>query len=373
MQKSGLKKKDAERFAITVFEVVKDGLATDRIVKIKGFGTFKVVDMEARESVNVNNGERVLIEGYGKVTFTADTTMKELVNRPFSQFETVVLNEGVTFDDDALDGMDLDADEATDDEDIQTPEPTAAVAEEPVAAEEPAILETEPDVEKETLDFAEEEPEPELEEENPESNEEQPTQSEFYDGEEAESSEPYVLHRSWLWWTGALTACVCSFAIGYFVGIKHAPTEAAADRLEPATLVADTTKTAMVKADSLSKADTTVVKKADSAVLEKADTEVVKKAEVAAVKPKTPAPTALDYEKMDVRVRTGAYRIVGDDYEVKVKAGDNMDRIARRTLGPGMECYIEVYNGIKGSADLKAGQKLKIPKIELKHKKTINK
>ena len=97
--KSGLKKKDAERFATTLFEVVKDGLVSDRLVKVKGLGTFKVIDIEARESVNVNTGERVLIEGHEKISFTPDSTMKELVNKPFSQFETVVLNEGVEFDD----------------------------------------------------------------------------------------------------------------------------------------------------------------------------------------------------------------------------------------------------------------------------------
>ena len=89
ISKSGLKKKDAERFATTIFEVVKDGLESERLVKIKGLGTFKVIDIEARESVNVNTGERVLIEGHGRVTFTPDSTMKELVNKPFSQFETV--------------------------------------------------------------------------------------------------------------------------------------------------------------------------------------------------------------------------------------------------------------------------------------------
>ena len=95
--KGGLKKKDAERFAMTVFDIVKDGLAADRLVKIKGLGTFKLIDIDSRESVNVNTGERVLIEGHEKVTFTPDTAMKDLVNKPFSQFETVVLNEGVDF------------------------------------------------------------------------------------------------------------------------------------------------------------------------------------------------------------------------------------------------------------------------------------
>ena len=99
VDKCGLKKKEAERFASVAFEVVKDGLKEDRQVKIKGLGTFKVVNIESRESINVNTGERVVIEGHSKISFTPDSTMKELVNKPFSQFDTVVLNEGVYFDD----------------------------------------------------------------------------------------------------------------------------------------------------------------------------------------------------------------------------------------------------------------------------------
>ena len=76
---------------------------------------------------------------------------------------------------------------------------------------------------------------------------------------------------------------------------------------------------------------------------------------------------------MDARVRTGAYRIVGTDYQVTVRAGETTARIARRTLGPDMECYIEVYNGIKSNSELKAGQKLNIPKLQWKKKKkTVN-
>ena len=99
IEKSGLTKKDADLFVMTMFELVKEGLETDRLVKIKGLGTFKIIDIEARESVNVNTGERVVIEGHDNITFTPDATMKELVNKPFSQFETVALNEGVNFDD----------------------------------------------------------------------------------------------------------------------------------------------------------------------------------------------------------------------------------------------------------------------------------
>ena len=98
-ERHGLTKKDASGFVGALFDVVRQALERDRIVKIKGFGTFKIIDVDARESVNVNTGERVLIEGHNKITFTPDALMKELVNKPFSQFETVVLNEGVDFED----------------------------------------------------------------------------------------------------------------------------------------------------------------------------------------------------------------------------------------------------------------------------------
>ena len=99
MQKNGFEKAEANRFASAMFALIQERLETDLLVKVKGFGTFKIIGVEARESVSVRTGERVVIDGHSKVTFTPDTTMKELVNKPFSQFETVVLNEGVEFDD----------------------------------------------------------------------------------------------------------------------------------------------------------------------------------------------------------------------------------------------------------------------------------
>ena len=91
--------KEAEKFVSSMFDVMNEGLKTDKLVKVKGLGTFKVQAVKPRESVNVNTGERVLIEGHDKVSFTPDTTMKELVNKPFALFETVVLNDGVDFAD----------------------------------------------------------------------------------------------------------------------------------------------------------------------------------------------------------------------------------------------------------------------------------
>ena len=99
VEKNGLDKRTAEQFAQTLFAVISEGLERDGLVKVRGLGTFKIVEVSDRESVSVSTGERVLIQGHSKVTFTPDATMKELVNKPFSQFETVALNEGVDFED----------------------------------------------------------------------------------------------------------------------------------------------------------------------------------------------------------------------------------------------------------------------------------
>lgn len=94
-QRSGTSKKDGETFVRSFFEVLEQYLLQDKIVKIKGLGTFKIVEVSGRDSVNVNTGERIHIKGHSKVTFTPDTALRDHVNRPFADFETVILNEGV--------------------------------------------------------------------------------------------------------------------------------------------------------------------------------------------------------------------------------------------------------------------------------------
>ena len=98
VDKHGLSQNDAENFVTTLFDVLNEGLHKEKIVKIKGLGTFKVIDVRERESINVNTGERVLIDSHGKITFTPDAVMRDLINKPFAQFETVILNEGVDLD-----------------------------------------------------------------------------------------------------------------------------------------------------------------------------------------------------------------------------------------------------------------------------------
>lgn len=93
--KHGMEKKDAELFIKGVFELVEEALAIEKYVKVKGLGIFKLTDVESRESINVNTGERIEIQGHTKISFTPDNSIKELINKPFSHFETVILNDGV--------------------------------------------------------------------------------------------------------------------------------------------------------------------------------------------------------------------------------------------------------------------------------------
>ena len=392
--KSKLKKKDADRFANTIFEVVKDGLATDRLVKIKGLGTFKVIDIESRESVNVNTGERVVIEGHEKVTFTPDTTMKELVNKPFSQFETVVLNEGVEFDDPVEPEEPVEAGEAVEAvETVEPVEPVEAVEPvqedapilqfvEPIEEQEPQVeeppveepaVEEEPVVDEPTVEEepAVEEPEPKAEvtpeppvEETPE-----PESEEEFDESILEEMELNRKYRNKLrnWAIVALFACAGSFVAGYFVGHHQSEAIEATNMDEVAVGVQEETdSSAVVQKDAATEAvaPDTMPSKSQSA-------ENVAPVPVPVTTPTTPAAAApagdySKYEQMDGRVRTGAYRIVGTAEEVKAKEGETVGRISRRYLGPDMECYVEVYNGLKASTQLKAGQTIKIPKLEVK-------
>lgn len=97
--KRGLTQAEAERFIATMFEVAGDGIQEDKLLKMKWLGTFKITSVKDRESVDVNTGERILIEGRDKISFTPDNILKEIVNKPFAQFETVVVNDGIDFSD----------------------------------------------------------------------------------------------------------------------------------------------------------------------------------------------------------------------------------------------------------------------------------
>ena len=155
-EKQGMNKKDAEVFVRTMFELIEEALATEKYVKIKGFGTFKLTEVDSRESVNVNTGERIEIQGHTKISFTLDATMKDLINKPFSHFETVILNEGVELEDTPVETSEEIVQEEIISETILTEEP--AIMEEPqpepfveTPIEEEIIVE-EPTVEEQTIE-----------------------------------------------------------------------------------------------------------------------------------------------------------------------------------------------------------------------------
>ena len=372
----GVNKKDATGFVTQMFDIIQQSLEQDKLVKIKGLGTFKIIDVDDRESVNVNTGERVLIEGHPKITFVPDALMKELVNKPFSQFETVVLNDGVDFEDAAS-------------------EPS--VAEPEIVETEPAVLESESEPAAMPLVDFEPEPEPELipvsepeaapkpepvQEPAMEAEPEQEAAPETETEEESESQEEEYEEEASdgkKWWL-ALLALLIGLAGGYILGnyfpfsTTQTPQQEVVKPVVPdSALIA--TKAAVDSIDSVTVAEPEVEEvKAEAPKVAEPKVETPKAEAPKAEAPKAAEPDkkAVDqldqYQKKDSRVRTGAWRIVGTAQVVKVKEGETLSRISRRYLGPDMECYVEVYNNLTASTPLKAGQEIKIP--QLKHKKS---
>ena len=550
VERKGLNKRDAVIFVSAMFDIIQTNLEKDRVVKVKGLGTFKIIDVDDRESVNVNTGERVLIEGHNKITFTPDALMKELVNKPFSQFETVVLNDGVDFDDTTeeddpndpanmplvdfgaveehklIDIADEDIPEwviepvvkkpkrpaetkpepvyepepeSIDDEPFVEPEPMIEEPEpepfvepksmveepepepfvepdpfvEPVPehifepAPEPApivepkhvveskyIVEVEPEVgaepvieddlvaEPEPQSFVELEPEPDLETEpvyeptpivkptmivepepepvvepepivepkpapvvEPEPEPEEDESEEEYEDEELDEEEEIEEpssnggHK----WLIALLTCLLGLAGGYVLGNLFPWSQFSQSqdvKVEKAVPASDLESVAepidsVVPADTITPAPVAVPeeKPAEAKPVEQPAAKPVEPKPAPATKPVEPKPAVkpaepkpapaakpvektepvaqLDkYQKMDNRVKFGAYKIVGTALEVKVKEGDNLKKIANRILGPDMECYLEVYNGMNSKTELKVGQTIKIPKLEWRKKKS---
>lgn len=362
-QKAGISKREAQQFLTDFVETIQDGVNNDKLVKIKGLGTFKVIDVDARESVNVNTGERVTIDSHQKLTFTPDAAMKELVNKPFSQFETVVLNDGVEFDDEPEVEEPTIAEETPEPVVEPTPEPEPEPTIVPEPEPEPVVVpepEPEPTIvpepEPEPVVVPEPEPEPEpMPEPEPEA---APAPVEEDVAEEAEEKSASYW---WLWLLIAIIACVISFAGGYLYGRHMDMQELFAEDASADTAAVQ--EAPVVEVKDTAKVDTMQVKPETEEQAEVKEPEV--KQPEPEVKQPEPEPDWKKYEAMDVRVRTGAYGIVGTDRMEKVRPGDTMKRIARRTLGEGMECYIEVYNNITTSA-LKEGQEVKIPKLKLK-------
>ena len=364
IRKNRLSENEAQAFVCAIFDVIKEGLEADRQVKIKGFGTFKIIDVDPRESVNVNTGERVLIGGHQKITFTPDSVMKEMVNRPFSQFETVILNDGVDFSDVEKEKPAPEAEniqktekENTMSEKEVEPEPEEETISEPEVIitpepEESEIPEPEESANSEQVKEATHEPEKEEIDQEPEEEATPEPEDELSYEEEAEHH--YTAHI-----IGAI-ACLILIAAaaygGYMFGVEEGRHQERLAQIAEQSKYLDKQKEEITAYKA--KADTT-------AVNEKAKKDsTAKKAETVQ---NTETADFSTSAMRDPRVRTGAYVIVGTDKVVTAREGQTISKIAQTHLGPGMSCYVEVFNEMNGNDPLKEGTKVKIPK--LRHKK----
>ena len=422
VKKNGLNEKEAQDFVVAIFEIVKEGLEQDKLVKIKGFGTFKIIDIDPRASINVNTGERVLIEGHQKITFTPDAVMKEMVNRPFSQFETVILNDGVDLSEidrtynfepdnntgveeseteqdntqETLDNTQETQDNTQDTQDTQAevstekttiveePEPTIVeTTEEP----EPTIVETTEEPETTIVETTEEPEAPTITSEEVPAREavaDGPCDQEEEDDDDDDTASPDVFdddsETSGSYWKWVVAAVVCLILMaaaaygGYMFGLEEGKHQEKKSQIADYAAQLDK-QTAELRKQRLANQEQAL---ADTSATAKkvADTSPTKK-EVSATSPATQSATSTPsaeedysrYNTSDVRIRTGAYIIVGIDKTVTAQEGQTIGKIAQSQLGPGMSCYVEAVNGMKENTVLKKGTRIKIPKLRHKKKK----
>ena len=372
VEKNGVAPKDAEQFVAAMFDVIQEGLETDKQVKVRGLGTFKIVDVEPRESVNVNTGERVLIKGHSKISFTPDTSMKEMVNKPFSQFETVVLNEGVEFPE---------TEPATETEPVAAsadePESDSIAAEEtvfemPQESDENAMEET---ISEETQSEVDDVENNELEDNRLTLSSQANMENSLEEAEPVEEATGSSKGSGVFWWV--LLVVVLVGGSGYFGYWLASSDKSASESLVEVQQAQDLSEEndlqQAVKAKTAKPASEAVEPIAKDTVKPTAPVQAAATQDKPAAAPVQASQTesavqkmAAKYDALDTRVRTGAYCIVGEETSVKVKAGETVKIISKRALGPGMECYVEVFNNLSANAELKEGQTIRIPKLELR-------
>lgn len=495
-EKTGISQQDAELFIRKMFDVVNEGLQADKQVKMKWLGTFKVTSVKDRESVDVNTGERIVIEGRDKISFTPDTILKEIINKPFAQFETVVVNDGVEFDEidrkfeaeeqlaenqqmdeaeeipEPLDGSETseetseatgiseisDTSDTSDTSEISDTSETSDVidfldeSEAPSVSDKVVVIgESEPQYDaspeiitetiveksvKEMKDEDEPTPEPESTLEPESTPEPEPTPepeqisapdsepvvesacaSDSETSEDLESYDTFESTKKGVVIPRYLVIVACFIIVALIGGIgwfafnygkmaaqrdhlalqldnfhqgnkaaKPTPAPLSQEEIMRKKAIEDSIRMAQAsEAVKMAEADGKQADKKDSllATKQQKDAEAKKQAELIKqneAKKQAEAKKAAEAKKLqaekaaahasakydqDARVRTGAYRIVGVAEVVTAREGQTIEAISKRYFGPGMECYVEALNG---SGKLKAGQKVKIPKLELKKK-----
>lgn len=381
IDKYGLGKEDAEHFITQMFALIADELHSSQTsVKVKGLGTFKVTSVSSRESVDVNSGERIVISGRNKITFTPDVVMRDRVNRPFAQFETVPLNDGVDFSE--IDGKDADdmadeerqkADEIginetgaeevqkqhSQEDETRIPDESVVPGAEENVSEFPSETES-VDCKVEDTDGSDEDDE--ADNVVPPVVEDIPVLAEDQDEDETPGGFLHIRCMKFccLSALAAVVLCCVCFGFYYLYDQLQLRNQRIAVLEKDLKQVVEANKKAnenLARRDSANIIDV-------GAALANADRNVKGDSVQAQAVPAVEKEEAIsvDYES-DPRLRTGAYIIIGVDRTVTVMKGQTLESISKAYLGPGMECYVEVLNSCK---KVSAGDSLKIPKLKLK-------
>lgn len=382
--KKNLSQRNAEAFLREFFDAIIRNVTVDKLVRIKGLGTFKLIEVLDRESINVNTGERFVIPGHTRLSFTPDAALRDLVNKPFADFQTVIINEGTDLEDmERIDQVeDMPEPDAEDEgEDTSQPEP----APEPEPEPEPAPVpkpEPEPAQEAEPEPAPEPEPEPEPEpdsvpEPTPEPEQEPDDVREAVPEPEPEpelvgilepgyepapepAPEPVVKIRALTGAEkGALTLgiillCLLSYAAGYYRAFGPIPD---APRTDALTSQAQQTK---AEAPRAARKKTTA-----QAFVNDTLPAVPATATSAPVVPDVSTRQASTDRKPLAQVPGGKYRITGTRKTHVMKPGDYLTRMALQEYGDkDFARYIIVHNGIKDPDNVPVGMTIKLPELE---------
>lgn len=323
-QKKGISLKKAEAFLKEFFDSIAENVKTDKLVKVKGLGTFKLIDVNDRESVNVHTGERIIIPGHSKLSFTPEASLRDTVNKPFADFQTVVINDETNLED-------MERVPQEEPESVEEPEVIEQQAEPEVVLEEEPALEqvTTPAEESETVTAEEQEenePEPVSEAEDEvvavlEEKKEEPAKQEPVKEEQKKSQ---GRPKTFVWIAVALLLCVFSYLVGHYSLLEG--------------------------------------------LLPKQEQEPVKQEVVEAAPDTTKAEPIQEEPAEEVQyaqVPNGKYKIVGTRKTYVMQPGDYITRIALQEYGDKeVAQYIIVHNAFPNPDNVPIGKEIKLPELK---------
>lgn len=373
-EKHGMSKKNADSFVKEFFQLIEEALEKDKYVKIKGLGAFKLIDVESRESINVNTGERFEIQGHTKVSFTPEPALKDIINKPFSHFETVVLNDDTVLEDTPIDNGNEDEEET----EQKTEECVPGVTEKSQDVTEAAVDTSEEAVTLEDMEIRSEEVTACPGEEIAETPSVVSEETACVEETEVVKTEVPAESSTMKYFIGivVLVVLLCSGAVVYLYYpdlFDKLSTKPPVEEIVDAKVNKQTDN--KVLTDSIFVKDTTAVAKADTAVLKKpVEKPVIKKpdATVVAKQPVVVAASASQSPK-----QSGAayipdstnYTIVGTEATYTIQPGETLTKVALRFYGTkALYPYIVKHNPnvIKKPNNVPAGTTIKIPKLAKK-------